>query len=242
MGRLPRLPGSLPAAIIPNMGTQSSKLSDALFSKTQRRLLALLFGNPERSYYANEIVRAAGVGVGAVQRELQGLAAAGLVTVSALGNRKHYQANPESPIFGELRGIVAKVLGAAEDGGGRRDGATPLSSALQQPHANYVVGPRTASLEVPAKKIAALCRRYGVKKLSLFGSAARGEMTPESDVDLMVEFEPASRVTLWDMPKMQAEFSALLGRRRVELVPPEVMKNPFRRKSILADLRVLYEA
>lgn len=99
-----------------------------------------------------------------------------------------------------------------------------------------------AELDVPADKVAALCRRYGVTKLSLFGSAARGEMTPESDVDLMVEFAPESKVTLWDMPKLQAEFSALFGQRRVELVPPEVMRNPFRRKSILADLRVLYEA
>ena len=98
-----------------------------------------------------------------------------------------------------------------------------------------------AELDVPADKIAALCRRYGVAKLSLFGSAARGEMTPDSDVDLLVEFAPGSKVTLWDMPEMQAEFSALLGGRRIDHVPPEVMRNPFRRKSILADLRVLYE-
>lgn len=216
-------------------------MSDALFSKTQRCVLALLFGNPERSYYVNEIVRAAGVGVGAAQRELQGLAAAGLVTVSALGNRKHYQANPDSPIFQELHGIVAKVLAAA-DGRSRRAGSSSLPATLHQPEASYLVSPDKASLEVPLKKIAALCRRYGVKKLSLFGSAARGEMKPGSDVDLMVEFEPDSRVSLWDMPGMQADFSALFGRRRVDLVPPEVMTNPFRRKSILADLRVLYEA
>lgn len=99
-----------------------------------------------------------------------------------------------------------------------------------------------AEFDVPADRLAALCQRYGVAKLSLFGSAARGEMTPDSDVDLMVEFAPASKVTLWDMPEMQAEFSALLGGRRVDIVPPEIMRNPFRRKSILADLRVLYEA
>jgi predicted nucleotidyltransferase len=223
------------------MGTKSSRLSDALFSKTQRCVLALLFGNPERSFYVNEIVRAAGVGVGAAQRELQGLAAAGLVTVSALGNRKHYQANPDSPIFDELHGIVTKVLGAA-DGRHRRAGLSPASATLHQPQANYVVSQSSASLNLPLEKIAALCRRYGVKKLSLFGSAARGEMNPESDVDLIVEFEPDSKVSLWDMPGMQADFSALFQRRQVELVPPEVMKNPFRRRSILADLKVLYEA
>lgn len=230
-----------PVAIIPNMGTKVSSPSDALFSKTQRRVLALLFGNPGRSFYANEIVRAADVGVGAAMRELEDLTAAGLVTVSTIGNRKHFQANPGSPIFEELRGIVSKVLGPVDGGSNRHSGAV-ASPTLQQPQAAYSVGPRRTTLEFPIKKIAALCRRYGVAKLSLFGSAARGEMTPDSDVDLMVEFAPASKVTLWDMPKLQAEFSALFGRRRVELVPPEVMKNPFRRKSILADLRVLYEA
>ena len=229
-------------AIIPIMGTKNARLSDALFSKTLQRVLALLFGNPHRSFYANEIVRSAGVGVGTVQRELQGLAACGLVTVSSLGNRKHYQANPDSPIFAELQGIAAKMLGATGAGGARRSAALPQAVVLQQPLANYAAEPRSAPMAVPAKKIAALCRRYGVKKLSLFGSAARGELTPESDIDLMVEFKPASKVTLWDMPKLQAEFSELFGRRRVELVPPEVMKNPFRCKAILADLRVLYEA
>jgi len=223
------------------MGTKDPSLSEALFSKTLRRVLALLFGNPDRSYYANEIVRAAGVGVGAVHRELQGLAASGLVTVSSLGRQKHFRANPDSPIFKELRGIAMKVLGPAET---RSSRPTSLrnSMVLHEPQATYAVGSQRTALTIPARKVAALCRRYGVQKLSLFGSAARGELTPESDVDLMVEFAPASKVSLWDMPKLQAEFSALFGRRRVELVPPDVMQNPFRRKTILADLRVLYEA
>ncbi len=57
----------------------------------------------------------------------------------------------------------------------------------------------------------------------------------------MVEFEPDSKVSLWDMPKMKAELSALFGGKAVDLVPPEVMNNPFRRKTILRDLRLLYE-
>ena len=222
------------------MGSKNSLLSGALFSKTLQRVLALLFGNPDRSFYANEIVRAAGVGVGTVQRELQGLAASGLVTVSSVGNQKHYQANPDSPIFKELQGIATKVLAPTGAGSSRRAVAQPMF--LHEPQANYAVASQSAALAIPRKEIAALCRRYGVKKLGLFGSAARGELTPESDVDLMVEFGPASKVSLWDMPKLQGEFSALFGGRRVDLVPPGVMKNPFRRKSILADLRVLYEA
>ena len=204
-------------------------LSDALFSKAQRRVLGLLFGHAERSFYANEIVRAARAGVGAVQRELEGLAAAGLVTVSRLGNQKHYQANRGSPIFDELRSIAAKVL-------------APAAHVVQQPRAEYAVGARPAKLRIPRKKLAALCRKYGIRKLSLFGSAARGEMTPESDVDLMVEFDTASKTSLWDYPAMQEDFSALFDRRKVELVSPEILRNPFRRKAILPDLKTLYEA
>jgi predicted nucleotidyltransferase len=209
--------------------------SDVLFSKSQRRVLGLLFGHSERSFYANEIVRAARAGVGAVQRELEGLAAAGLVTVSRLGNQKHYQANRASPIFDELRSIVAKVLPviAAE---------AATVPALQQPRAEYAVSARAAKLRIPKQAIAALCRKYGVKKLSVFGSAARGEMKPESDVDLMLEFDPASKTSLWDYPAMQEDFSALFDRRKIEFASPEILRNPFRRKTILPDLKTLYEA
>jgi predicted nucleotidyltransferase len=97
-------------------------------------------------------------------------------------------------------------------------------------------------LRIPKKALAALCRKYGVRKLSLFGSAARGEMKPGSDVDLMVEFDTASATSLWDYPAMQEDFSALFDRRKVELASPEILGNPFRRKTILPDLKTLYEA
>jgi predicted nucleotidyltransferase len=114
--------------------------------------------------------------------------------------------------------------------------------ALQQPRAEYAVRARAAKLRIPKKAIAALCRKYGVKKLSVFGSAARGEMKPESDVDLMLEFDAASKTSLWDYPAMQEDFSALFDHRKVEFASPEILRNPFRRKTILPDLKTLYEA
>lgn len=96
------------------MGTIQSGLGDALFAGVQQRVLGALFGNPERSYYGNELLRLTGSGKGALQRELDRLVKAGLVTVRAVGNQKHYQANPEAPIFEELRGIAVKTFGGAD--------------------------------------------------------------------------------------------------------------------------------
>ncbi|MGD8642394.1 MAG: winged helix-turn-helix domain-containing protein [Gammaproteobacteria bacterium] len=96
------------------MGIQQSKtpnLGDVLFSKTQRQVLGLLFGNPDQSYYAREIVRFAGVGIGSVYRELEKLSAVGLLTVKTIDNQKYYQANRESLIFEELTNILHKVSG-----------------------------------------------------------------------------------------------------------------------------------
>ena len=93
---------------------QGKGLWNALFTRTQRQLLGLFFGYPDQSFYANEIVRKAKVGTGSVQRELAKLAGSGLLTVAKIGNQKHYQANRESPIYPELRGIVLKTFGATD--------------------------------------------------------------------------------------------------------------------------------
>lgn len=82
-----------------------------LFTNTQQRVLACLFGQPERSYFANELINITGAGSGAVQRELKRLSESGLVTSKMLGNQRHFQANPHSPIFQELTQIVQKTFG-----------------------------------------------------------------------------------------------------------------------------------
>lgn len=92
----------------------ASALADALFPKVRQRVLAVLFGAPDRSFYANEVIALAQSGTGAVQRELAGLSEAGLLTVSKQGNQKHYQANPSAPVFAELRGLVLKTMGLAD--------------------------------------------------------------------------------------------------------------------------------
>ena len=93
---------------------ESSHLADALFPKVRQRVLAVLFGTPGRSFYANEVIALAQSGTGAVQRELASLSEAGLLTISKLGNQKHYQANASAPVFAELRGLVLKTVGLAD--------------------------------------------------------------------------------------------------------------------------------
>jgi len=74
----------------------------------------LLFGHAEEMFYVREIARACGRGMGAVQRELAQLAAAGVLRRSIRGNQVYYQANPECPVFEELRGLVIKTVGVAD--------------------------------------------------------------------------------------------------------------------------------
>lgn len=112
----------------PNQAAPSSGLAGALFTGTQQRVLGLLFGQPDRSFYATEIIALAAVGSGAVQRELARLAQSGLVTLRPVGNQKHYQANPDSPIFAELCGIARKTVGLAEP---LREALGPLVSHIQ---------------------------------------------------------------------------------------------------------------
>ena len=89
-------------------------VADVLFTKVQQRVLGVLFGNPDRSFYANEVIALAKTGTGAVQRELARLQSSGLVTVTDIGRQKHYQANRAAPVFEELRGLVLKTVGLVD--------------------------------------------------------------------------------------------------------------------------------
>ena len=112
----------------PPRKARPASLADALFSGTQQRVLAWLFGQPGRSFYASELIGLAGAGSGAVQRELARLAQSGLVTARAVGNQKHYQANPEAPIYAELCSIVQKTVGLAEP---LREALAPLVARIR---------------------------------------------------------------------------------------------------------------
>jgi predicted nucleotidyltransferase len=90
-------------------------------------------------------------------------------------------------------------------------------------------------------QIEAFCHRWKVAELSLFGSQARGDATPESDVDLLITFLPEAQWSSFDWVDMQDELQKIFGR-PVDLVSRRALKNPFRRQSILADQQVIYAA
>jgi len=93
---------------------EALSVSNALFSKVQQRVLALIFGHPERSFYTSEIVRNVRSGTGAVERELSRLQRSGLVSIERIGNQKHYRANHRSPVFAELQSLVVKTVALTE--------------------------------------------------------------------------------------------------------------------------------
>ena len=98
----------------PKMGTRGQDISSTLFGKTRRAVLALTYGHPDESFHLRRIARFAGCGMGAVQREVEQLAEVGILLRTHSGRQVYYQANRESPIFGELRDFVTKTAGVAD--------------------------------------------------------------------------------------------------------------------------------
>ncbi len=92
----------------------NSSLSSALFGQTRMAILALLYGHPGESYYLRQLVRSAGLGLGVAQREVKRLSDAGIIRRSVSGNQVFYQANPDCPIFPELKGLIVKTAGVAD--------------------------------------------------------------------------------------------------------------------------------
>ncbi len=108
--------------------TKTAAVSDVLFGQTRGKMLGLLFSQPGKSFYFQEIRRQIGAaGVGAVQREIQTLLDVGLVERSSVGNQVFYKANRMHPVFPELRALLAKTVGVFEL---LRSALTPLAERV----------------------------------------------------------------------------------------------------------------
>src|SRR5919108_2548154 len=138
-------------------------LADALFTKTQQRVLGVLFGQPERSFYASELIRDAGTGSGAAQRELAKLEESGLISARRIGHQKHYQANAASPLYSELRNIVLKTVGLAEP---LRNALKPVASGIR---AAFVYGSVAKATDQAASDIDLMVVSDSLSYADVFG-------------------------------------------------------------------------
>jgi len=103
----------------------------------------------------------------------------------------------------------------------------------------FVIG---GTIVVSRSDLQELAQRHHIRRLMLFGSAARGELRPDSDIDLLVEFETGEAPSLGGMVKIQDAFTTLFGGRKVDVATPSVLNNPYRRRAIEKDMEELYAA
>lgn len=149
----------------------SSKLAELLFRDYRRRVLGLLLLHPDRHYHVREIARLTGTVAGTLHKELTRLAEAGVLMKKAVGNQVQYRANTECPVYEELSRMLQKLTGQvmAESKGQQ----TEMSNIVEQYR----------------DQILTLARENGVRNVRVFGSMARNEARPDSDLDLLVDIE-----------------------------------------------------
>ena len=99
------------------------------------------------------------------------------------------------------------------------------------------------SVRIPLdrSRIVAFCHRWKVREFALFGSVLRDDFRPDSDVDVLVEFDPDAPWSLFDLVNMKDDLKSVFGR-DVDIVSKRALRNPFRRHEILTTCQVIYAA
>ncbi len=126
---------------------RTGDIGTALFGRTRRNILALVFSRPEETFYLRQVVREVRAGLGAVQRELRHLTKAGILVRTARGREVHYQANRETAVFPELRGLMLKTAGLADV---LREALAPLAPSIERAliYGSQAAGTATAQSDV----------------------------------------------------------------------------------------------
>lgn len=185
-------------------------------SKLRVKVLGWLFANPEERYYVRQLTALVKEDSTNVSRELARLEKTGILISTTEGKQKYYQANKQSPVFNELKGLLTFVA----DGGA-------LNTA----------SPAAVRIKIPQEKLAEFCRRRHIKKLSLFGSVLRDDFGPDSDVDVLVEFE-TGHTPGFAIIDMENELSGMVGR-KVDMRTPNDLSRYFRDR-VVRESRVEY--
>jgi predicted nucleotidyltransferase len=105
-------------------------------------------------------------------------------------------------------------------------------------HIRYM---RLPKIQIDEDIVISLAKKYGIRKISLFGSALRADFNRESDLDFLVEFEKERSYSLFDLFSIREDFSRALGR-KVDLVEKAGLRNPYRKKAIIDSARLIYAA
>ena len=100
---------------------------------------------------------------------------------------------------------------------------------------------RPLPIDLPLDQIEAFCAKWKIRELALFGSVLPDDFRPDSDIDVLVSFQPGAPWSLWDLLDVQEHLGAILGR-PVDLIEKEALRNPYRRHEILTTRRVVYAA
>lgn len=192
-----------------------------LGSRLRAKVLGWLFRHPDERYFVRQLTLLVEEDSTNVSRELARLEKTGILITTTEGKQKYYQANRKSPVFEELHGLMVKTSGLA-------DIKKPLDLIAQR-------------FRVPPEKLAEFCRKHHIKKLALFGSVLREDFRPDSDVDVLVEFEPGHVPGLFGLADTEAQLSALAGGRKVDVRTPAELSRYFRDR-VVREAKVQYAA
>ena len=188
-------------------------LGTLIGSRLRTKVLGWLFAHPGQRYFVRQLAVLVEEDSTNVSRELARLEQAGILVSTTEGKQKYYQVNRQHPLFDELRGLAVKTVIHEE------------TSPVSQP------------FRLPRKRLAMFCREHHIRKLSLFGSVLTNDFRPDSDIDVLVEFEPG-HVPGFAIIEMENEFSRLVGR-KVDLRTAGDLSRYFRDK-VVREAKVEY--
>lgn len=184
-------------------------LATLLGSKLRAKLLILLFTHPDERYFVRKIAALIDEDSTNVSRELARLKKNGILVSITEGKQKYYQINDQYPLFEELRKLIIKIVN------------------------------NPVRFNVSEKRLEEFCRKHHIRKLSLFGSVLREDFRPDSDIDVMVEFE-TGHVPGFNIVDIEKELSDIVGR-KIDLRTPKDLSKYFR-EQVVREAEVRYAA
>lgn len=140
-----------------------------------------------------------------------------------------------------IRGGRAREREVAKKELAKRLGVHPKEQNVVQKRkqGKLVIG---GEIEISRSALQELVKRFHIRRLYLFGSAARGELRPDSDIDLLVEFENKGAPSMGGLVEIQDAFERLFHGRKVDVATPSILNNPYRKRAIEKDMKELYAA